>query len=153
MKKLHALGTGLVGVALSATAVLAAAPASPSEGTSTIPTPASAPEDARTPHGAAVSAVAKDETQVGGDHANHGGAVSLVAKQKTDPASDLAPEPAADPDTQTHPDNHGAVVSAVAKDKTKVGGKHGNHGGAVSEAAHQAHAPNGQAPGHSGGHD
>ena len=81
MKKLHALGTGLVGVTLSASAVLAAAP-SPSDTTSTIPTSAS--EDTGKPadnHGAAVSAVATDSTQVGGKHDNHGGAVSEAAHQ------------------------------------------------------------------------
>ena len=152
MKKLHALGTGLVGVTLSASVVLAAAP-SPSDTTSTIPTSAS--EDTGKPadnHGAAVSAVATDSTQVGGEHDNHGGAVSAVA-HPADETSDEAPAPDVAPEDQTHPDNHGAAVSAVATDKTKVGGKHDNHGGAVSEAAHQAPKSNGHAPGHPGGND
>jgi hypothetical protein len=151
MKKFHALVTGIVGVSLSATAVLAAAPRTPSEQTSTIPTSATVSEDAGAPHpdnhGATVSAVAKDQSLVGGEHGNHGGAVSEAAHQGTGP--DAVEDPATEPedpgtepqDAAPHPDNHGAAVSAVAKDKSQVGGKHQNHGGAVSEAAHQGKAP------------
>ena len=153
MKRLHALGTGIAGVALSATAVLAAAPLSPSDTASTIPTPVSDLSQPTDNHGAAVSTVAKDKTQVGGKNDNHGGAVSETAHQANDPTDDTTDTPAAAPEAQTHPDNHGAVVSTIAKDKTQVGGKHHNHGGAVREAAHQAHSPNGQAPGHPGGND
>ena len=137
MKKLHAVGAGILGVAMSATAALAAAPLLPGL------TGESQPADN---HGAVVSTVAKDKTQVGGEHDNHGGAVSAVAKgtdvqDATDPTTDEAPA-----------DNHGSVVSAVARDKTQVGGKNNNHGGAVSAVAHGSHGPNGHANGHASDH-
>lgn len=129
MKKLHALGAGVLGVALSATAVLAASPPS-------IP-PGLAAEDPAPAdnHGAIVSAVAGDKTQVGGENDNHGGAVSTVARGTHGP-SDQA-DPAAT--TGKPSTNHGATVSAVAKDKTQVGGENDNHGGAVSTVAKGSH--------------
>ena len=73
MKKLHALGAAALGVALSATSVLAVAPR--------IATGLAA-EDPAPPanHGAVVSAVAGDPSLVGGKNDNHGGAVSTVAR-------------------------------------------------------------------------
>jgi len=155
MKRVHAIGTGILGVALSASAVLAAAPIAPSEAASTIPTSASAPGDPDDDHGAAVSVVARDHTQVGGDHDNHGGAVSAAA-HASKPDADAPETPDADApshDTGKAGDNHGAAVSTVAKDQTQVGGKHDNHGGAVSAAAHSGKGPQDHAPGHHHGHD
>ncbi len=96
-----------------------------------------ASENAR--HGIEVSAVAK--TNIGGV-GGHGAVVSEVARNKIDlnegaPTGSEAPEANGTPDAapKTHPDNHGADVSAAAKDKALVGGKHDNHGGAVSAGA------------------
>lgn len=36
---------------------------------------------------------------------------------------------------------HGACVSAMARDKNAIGGRSGNHGGAVSNAAHECPKP------------
>jgi hypothetical protein len=148
MKKLHAVGAGIIGVALSATAALAAAPlVLPSSPTVTTDENASTGD-----HGAAVSTVAKDHTLVGGKHNNHGGAVSTVARAAHGPESDettTEDETAPDADTtETPKTNHGAAVSAVAKDETQVGGKNNNHGGAVSAAAHGTHGPNSHANKH-----
>ena len=139
MKKLHAVGAGIVGVAMSATAALAAAPLLPGS------TGGSQPADN---HGAVVSTVAKDETQVGGEHDNHGGAVSAVARGANDETTTDEGTTEEGTTDATTKDNHGAVVSAVAKDKAQVGGKHNNHGGAVSAVAHGAHGPNEHANGH-----
>ena len=145
MKKLHAAGAAVVGVALSATAALAAAPLLTGA-------PENAPADN---HGAVVSTVAQDETQVGGENDNHGGAVSTVARGTHGPDADAEATgaDATDAEEVAPTDNHGAVVSAVAKDKTQVGGKNNNHGGAVSEAAHGDHGPNEHANGHANDHD
>ena len=115
MKKAHAAVAAVVGLALTATGVLAATP-SP------------------------VSVIARDKTAIGGPHANHGGAVSVVAKATVDavPTSD----PTSDP-TGTGPTNHGSVVSAIAQDHTAVGGPNHNHGGAVSAVARGTHGKTG----------
>jgi hypothetical protein len=80
-------------------------------------------------HGVEVSAIAK--VNVGGP--GHGAAVSLVAR--TNGSSKVHDTSQGTP--AAHPANHGADVSAVAKDHTLVGGKHNNHGGAVSVVAHK----------------
>ncbi len=125
MKKLHALGAAVLGVALSATSALAVAPRV---------APGLAAEDPAPNHGAVVSAIAGDPSQVGGKNDNHGGAVSTVARGTHGPsAAGTTASTAADTT------NHGAAVSAVAKDKTQVGGKNDNHGGAVSTVARGSH--------------
>jgi hypothetical protein len=155
MKKVHAFGAGLVGIALSATAAFAAAPhvtvpivsGSDDQGSSG----ASVTADANTPtdnHGAVVSAVAQDSTIVGGKNNNHGGAVSAVARG-TDGDAQV---PTSGTDANTPTDNHGAVVSAVAQDSTIVGGKNNNHGGAVSAVARGTDGPNARSDGHPSGH-
>ena len=80
-------------------------------------------------HGVEVSAIAK--VNAGGP--GHGAVVSSVAK--TQGPSKVNPTSPGTSDT--HPANHGADVSAVARDHTLVGGKHNNHGGAVSVVAHK----------------
>ncbi len=129
MKKLHALGAGVLGVALSATSALAVAPRI---------APGLAAEGLIPPtnHGAVVSAVAGDDSLVGGKNDNHGGAVSTVARGTHGPSAqdDAAPTVTAPAST-----SHGAAVSTVAKDKTQVGGKNDNHGGAVSAVARGSH--------------
>jgi coenzyme F420-reducing hydrogenase beta subunit len=146
MNKLHAVGAGVIGVALSASAALAAAPHA------TLPTDAhGTAAGSAGDHGAIVSAVARDSTIVGGKHANHGGAVSLVARGgETQVGAPATADPNAGSGKPT--DNHGAVVSAVAQASTIVGGKHANHGGAVSAVAHGAHTPNEHANPHATGH-
>ena len=144
MKKDHALGAGVVAVALSATAALAASPHAPS------PTVANDQQPTDN-HGAAVSAVARDDTAVGGDHDNHGGAVSVVARGTHGPQVSVGAPTVADP-ALAPTDNHGAAVSAVAKDHTAVGGKNNNHGGAVSAVAHGSSGPNEHSNGHANGH-
>ena len=86
-------------------------------------------ENAR--HGIEVSALAKTNISGAG---GHGADVSDLAKSKTTLNESQGAAPDAAP--TTHAANHGADVSAVAKDKTLVGGKHDNHGGAVSPVAH-----------------
>jgi hypothetical protein len=150
MKKLHALGAAVIGVTLSASAALAAVPHDQAQPEAADPTLAS-------DHGSLVSTVARDVTIVGGEHDNHGGAVSAVSAIPKDPVEADSHEGTAQAegtDAAAPTDTHGSVVSVVAKDPTKVGGKNDNHGGAVSEAAHQAHPPqqpNGHANDHAGG--
>jgi hypothetical protein len=120
VKKTRAAASAIVGLALTATGVLAAAPQ--------LQTPTTA---------SAVSALAQDKTAVGGVNANHGGAVSTLAR-----SLDSAPDAAEPTDTADSTDTtdgaqgaHGAAVSAVAQDKTAIGGPNANHGGAVSLVA------------------
>ena len=103
MKSTRAGTAALVGLFLSGTVALAAAPsfiptanvgaanevhdaeASESPDASEAPDASDSPEatDAageQDGHGAAVSAVAKDKSAVGGKHHNHGGAVSAIAR-------------------------------------------------------------------------
>jgi len=114
MKKAHAAVAAVVGLALTATGVLAATPSS-------------------------VSVIARDNTAIGGPHANHGGAVSVVAKATGDgsvPTSDT--QTTGDP-TGTGASNHGTSVRAIAQDHSAVGGPNDNHGGAVSAVARGTH--------------
>ena len=55
-------------------------PVTPDTTTPDTTTDTTEPAGAQGAHGAAVSAVAQDETAVGGPNDNHGGAVSLVAR-------------------------------------------------------------------------
>ena len=91
--------------------------------------------------------------RVGGPNCNHGGYVSIVAQDDgtaeepttEDPApaaecpatepepGTTGPDPAVDPEPVA-PNAHGKAVSEIAQSDA-VGGKHCNHGGAVSEAA------------------
>lgn len=94
--------------------------------------------------------------RVGGKNCNHGGYVSAVARDLDEATSEdaddadadadedaveaeceevPAPEPPADFDPQAA-NAHGKWVSLVARSGA-VGGKNCNHGGAVSEAAHE----------------
>ncbi len=75
-------------------------------------------------HGAAVSAVAKDQTMVGGKNDNHGGAVSAVARG----SHGQAPQPPTP--------NHGSSVSPLASGTSTTGEAHGD---AVSSAARGTH--------------
>ena len=88
-------------------------------------------------HGAAVSAIAKDDSTVG---AEHGAAVSKMAKSDCGKvAVDDETEPQPEPEDELTfeqiceaAENHGEAVSTVAKDKTTVGAE---HGAAVSKMA------------------
>jgi hypothetical protein len=80
----------------------------------------------------------------------------------TTPAAPTAPAADGQAPTDVAPNAHGLAVSTVAQDETAIGGKNCNHGGAVSEAAHQGkdHAgPHGNATrqpkgkGHRWGHN
>jgi hypothetical protein len=131
VKKTRAAASAIVGLALTATGVLAAAPQ------------LQAPTAPST-----VSTLAQDKTAVGGANNNHGGAVSTLARS-LDSAPDAA-DPTETPETTDPTDTtdttagaqgaHGAAVSAVAQDKTAVGGPNANHGGAVSIVARGAAA-------------
>ena len=101
---------------------------------------------------------AAQSDRTGGKDCNHGGYVSGVAKDQGDevteaaepvPAACVATVPPVPPvgaaPTVVVPNTHGKAVSAVAQSDA-VGGKHCNHGGAVSEVAKtKVHAPQGQA--------
>jgi hypothetical protein len=92
-------------------------------------------------HGACVSEIAQSD-EVGGDNDNHGGAVSEAAREtcweadSEEDAADLEDE-----DTEEFR-NHGECVSETAR-SDEVGGPNENHGGAVSEAAHDTCATGG----------
>ena len=118
MKKTRAAAAAIIGLALSATGALAAAPH--------LQAPVTA---------APVSTLAQDETAVGGSNDNHGGAVSTLA-EGTDAPETTTPDATDPADTQGE---HGALVSAVAQDKAAVGGPNDNHGGAVSAVARGTH--------------
>ena len=118
MKKTRAAAAAIIGLALTATGALAAAPH--------LQAPVTA---------APVSALAQDETAVGGSNDNHGGAVSALAKA-TDAPETTTPGAT---DAVAAQGTHGALVSAVAKDKAAVGGPNDNHGGAVSAVARGTH--------------
>ena len=118
MKKTRAAAAAIIGLALSATGALAAAPH--------LQAPVTA---------APVSTLAQDETAVGGSNDNHGGAVSTLA-EGTDAPETTTPDATDPADTQGA---HGALVSAVAQDKAAVGGPNDNHGGAVSAVARGTH--------------
>jgi hypothetical protein len=122
VNKTRAAASAIVGIALTATAALAAAPQ------------ANAPTNA-----VAVSTLAQDQTAVGGSQENHGGAVSALAR-----GTNGAPETTTTGTTDTTDTaktevgaqgEHGAAVSVVAQDETLVGGPNANHGGAVSVVA------------------
>jgi len=123
VNKTRAAASAIVGLALTATGVLAGAPQT------------QAPTNATT-----LSSMAQDKTAVGGANDNHGGAVSTLAR-----TLDSAPETTAtDPTDSTDSTDgaqgaHGAAVSAVAQDETRVGGTNANHGGAVSVVARGTH--------------
>jgi len=121
VKKTRAAAAAIIGLALTATGVLAAAPHLQAPAT---PAP--------------VSTVAQDETATGGSNDNHGGAVSAVAKP-TDAPETTTPDATDAPETVGAQGTHGALVSAVAQDKAAVGGPNGNHGGAVSTVARGTH--------------
>ena len=113
MRKARATAAAVVGLALSATAALAAHP-SPgtthvaqvtTEDPSESPEASESPEQSETPE----APESPDGDQTGSN--NGSGAQG----------------------------EHGAAVSAVAQDKTAVGGKNDNHGGAVSAVAHGDH--------------
>lgn len=119
MNKTRAAASAIVGLALTATGVLAAVPQS------------QAPANA-----VAVSTLAQDTTAVGGSNQNHGGVVSTLAR-----GTNGAPETTTTTTTPTTTElgaqgEHGAAVSVVAQDETLVGGLNANHGGAVSIVAH-----------------
>ena len=114
VKKAHAAVAAVVGLALTATGVLAATP-SP------------------------VSVIARDKTAVGGPHDNHGGAVSTVAKATSDSSTPTSDTPTTTSPTGNAQSNHGTAVSTIAQDKTAVGGPNNNHGGAVSAVARGTH--------------
>jgi hypothetical protein len=126
VNKTRAAASAIVGLALTATGALAAAPLS------------QAPTSATS-----VSTLAQDKTAVGGLNDNHGGAVSILA-QGVNGAPDTTTPDTTTPDTTT-PDTagaqgaHGAAVSVVAQDVTLVGGPNANHGGAVSLVARGTH--------------
>jgi hypothetical protein len=119
VRKARATAAAVVGLALSATAAFAAHPnpgtthvaqvttEDPSESAepSESPEQSESPEASESPdgdqagsagagaqgeHGAAVSAVAQDETAVGGKNDNHGGAVSAVARGDHGPGADAS---------------------------------------------------------------
>ena len=145
MKKIQAVGVGVLGMALSATAALAAAPPSstpsiaPNDSSASSRAPAVSNDKAPdTRHGAVVSVIATDSALVGGKHDNHGGAVSAVARGTHGP-SVPATGPAPSGVKHAVSAGHGPTVSAVAKDVSQVGGKNDNHGGAVSAVARGSH--------------
>ncbi len=71
----------------------------------------------------------EDEPQVGDDTEES----AELDEEETDAANG---EEVTDSDEEeVEADSHGTCVSEVARDKSAVGGKNGNHGGAVSEAA------------------
>lgn len=117
MNKSRAVATAIVGLTLTATGALAAAPH------------LQAPTTA-----AAVSTLARNQTAVGGSSDNHGGAVSTLAR-----GTNGEPDTADTTDTEGA---HGAAVSAVAQKKTAVGGPNHNHGGAVSTVARGTNGAN-----------
>ena len=112
MKKTRSTAVAIVGLTLTATSVLAAAPAT------------QMPADA-----AAISSLAKDHAATGGANENHGGAVSTLAKGTDDTSTTTTTDTTTDAGAQG---THGAAVSVVAQDETAVGGPNDNHGGAVS---------------------
>jgi hypothetical protein len=123
VNKARAAATAIVGLALTATGALAAAP-HPQAST----------------NASSVSTLAQDKTAVGGTNTNHGGAVSTLAQSlggsdgtTTDTTTTTTT------DTTGAQGAHGAAVSAVAQDQTAVGGPNNNHGGAVSIVARGAH--------------
>lgn len=123
MNKTRAAASAIVGLALTAAGVLAAAPQP------------QAPTNATT-----VSTLAQDKTAIGGANDNHGGAVSTLAR-----SLDSAPETTTTDPTDTTDSTdaaqgaHGAAVSTVAQDETALGGPNDNHGGAVSIVARGTH--------------
>lgn len=71
----------------------------------------------------------EDEPQVGDDTEES----AELDEEETDADNG---EEVTDPDEEeVEADSHGTCVSEVARDKSALGGKNGNHGGAVSEAA------------------
>jgi hypothetical protein len=131
----RAAAAAIVGLTLTATGVLAAAPHP------------QAPTNA-----AAVSTLAQDNTALGGPNNNHGGAVSTLARG-TNGGSGTTTTGTTNTDTTTGTQGaHGAAVSVVAQDPTKIGGPNNNHGGAVSIVArgtHGASATHGKSAGNS----
>ena len=117
MNKTRAVAAAIVGLTLTATGALAAAPH--------LQTPTTA---------TAVSRQAPNQTAVGGSNDNHGGAVSTLAR-----GTNGEPDTTDTTDTQGA---HGAAVSAVAQNKTAVGGPNHNHGGAVSAVARGTNSAN-----------
>jgi hypothetical protein len=118
VNKTRAAASAIVGLALTATGALAAAPQSQA--------PAAA---------VAVSTLAQDHAAVGGSNENHGGAVSTLARD-----TNGTPETTTSTEATTTTEvgaqgEHGAAVSVVAEDETIVGGPNANHGGAVSIVA------------------
>lgn len=120
MNKARAASAAIVGLALTATAAVAAA------------APTQEPANA-----VAISTLAQDTAAVGGPNANHGGAVSTLARSFHAP--DTTTTGPATPDAAANA--HGAAVSAVAQDLTSLGGTNANHGGAVSAVARGTHGP------------
>ncbi len=132
MNKTRAAASAIVGLALTAGGVLAAAPQAPASTS-------------------AVSTLAQDNTAVGGTNDNHGGAVSTLAKT-LDASTETTTTETPDTSTDGAQGAHGAAVSAVAQDETLVGGPNANHGGAVSIVArgtHGAAGTHGSSAGHS----
>jgi hypothetical protein len=123
MNKARAASAALVGLALTATAAVAAA------------APTQKPANP-----APISTLAQDKNAVGGPNANHGGAVSALARSFHGPDV-TSTEPAAPDTTDAAANAHGVAVSAVAQDLTAVGGTNDNHGGAVSAVARGTHGP------------
>ncbi len=122
MKKARAAAAAIVGLALTATGVLAATP-----------------KTAQPSGASSISTVAQDKTAVGGSHDNHGGAVSAAAHAAHDGTMSTGTTTNTVSPATAPTDNHGAAVSAVAQDKTAVGGPNDNHGGAVSTVARGSH--------------
>jgi hypothetical protein len=79
-------------------------------------------------HGAAVSAVATDQTMVGGKNDDHGGAVSAVARSNAGSSHSQAPTPPTP--------NHGSAVSAAAQDLSTAGQAHGDDVSTVARGSH-----------------
>jgi hypothetical protein len=120
VNKTRAAASAIVGLALTATGALAAAPQSQA--------PAAA---------VAVSTLAQDKAATGGPNENHGGAVSALARDTNGaPETTTSTEATTTTTDVSAQGEHGAAVSVVAQDETIVGGPNANHGGAVSIVAH-----------------
>jgi hypothetical protein len=89
-------------------------------------------------HGACVSEEATDKTDETGDE-NHGAVVSEAARDTCwEDEAELTEEPVVEADVtvESESNSHGKCVSEVAQDPDAIGGPNDNHGGAMSEAAH-----------------
>ena len=127
MKSTHAATAALIGLFLSGTVALAAAP-------SLILT---------ANDGAANGVQGAEATE--SPEATETPDASQAPETSEAPHASKAPKASESPDVADGADaqdGHGGAVSAVAKDKSAVGGKHHNHGGAVSAIARATHGQN-----------